>query len=1145
MLGVSPVVAQVLINRGLRDEASARAFLDARTARPASPFDLPGMAQAVERLVRAIRTGTPVIVYGDYDADGVTATAILVRALRRAGGTVGFYVPDRQTEGYGLHAEAVQQLAARAGLLLAVDCGIAAHEAVRVARTVGLDVIVLDHHLPQDALPPACVVVNPTVGGMATDYCAAGLAWQAARGTLEAMGLVDQMTEWLDLAALGTVADAVALVRDNRVIVARGLEQLACTTNPGVRALLEVAGLRPPYDVRDISHGLAPRLNAAGRLAHAEIAVRLLASDDPQEVQAIAADLDRLNAVRRAHCDQVLAEALEEIDTHGLAAAPAIVLAREGWHPGVVGIVASQIVERYHRPTVLIALRGGVGKGSARSIPPLHLVDALTRVASTLETFGGHAMAAGLTIGADAVPRFREAFLESVASVLAPEDLEPRTEVDTELTLEQVTLELAAEVARLAPFGVGNPPPVFLTRGLVATGTRMVGGGAHLRLVVSDGSRTVDAIGFRLGDLAELLAFTQARIDLTYAVEADEWRSGQTVRMVVDRLWTPEVDPTAVTADTSLLLARLFDRADEYLDPAHHAIDEVPAFHTKVVGVTFEGRQALLPAVRPGERLRLIRDPANPRDPHAIKVCLADGRPVGFLRAALAARLAPAIDAGARYAATAVAVTGGGDRAMGLNILVEREATWGGDASLDGETATRPPAGAGVTSWIAARLWRGRAPDEVHRTIIEAIRAKGRLAVSLGPGRGLLPVVASVCAALLANGQGPVAVVLPRACEADAWARVLGPWLRAIGARTHTAHGARALRARSRVEEAWRRGEVDLLVASASWMLTGPDPGALIVVADETSPEEDVGALVGRYGDRVRLTIGPVSLACLRRTAVECGLDLLELPLQPRTNLRITDHRGAGEPVLSGLAQSRSEKALILADGATSAVGIARQLRQDGPEWIGRLAYYHDGLPAALRRVLEDLYGAGAIQVLVAGSLLVPPAAPPDVARALVAGLLPTRLLALEALGAVGAAGGPARIDLRYTPKTLEATEGVLYRRMPPRETLVECYHYFRDRTREGPWVWSPREIASREALALPVETLEAALEIFVEAGLALAEGDEERGVRYTMTEVTGRVDLDRSLRHREGTRERAAWAALRTWALAPAASILADLVRA
>lgn len=1145
-LGVSPVAAQVLINRGLHDEASARAFLDARLAEPSSPFDLPGMDQAVERMVRAVRERTPVIVYGDYDADGVTATAILVRALRRAGGTVDFYVPDRQAEGYGLHAAAVGRLAARAGLLVAVDCGMVGHDAADVARSAGLDLIILDHHLPLGALPAAFAVVNPKISGIATDYCAAGLAWQAARGTLAAMGLSDDAGSLVGLAALGTVADAVELLRDNRVIVAHGLGQLERSAIPGVRALIEVAEIRPPFGARDISHGLAPRINAAGRLTHAGVAVRLLVSDDPAEAQAIAEDLDRLNTERRALCDQVLADAIEEIETQGLAAAPAIVLAREGWHPGVVGIVASQIVDRYYRPAVLIAVREGVGKGSARSIPPLHLVDALARASSALDAFGGHAMAAGLSVQAHAIPRFRSAFVESVAGALAAEDIEPVTEVDAEITLEQVTLELAGELAHLAPFGAGNPQPVFLSRGLRAAGTRMVGGGAHLRLVVSDGARTADAIGFRLGDLAELLAFTQARIDLTYSVEVDQWREGQSVQLVVERLWTPDVDPTAVTADTGLLLARLFDRAGEYLDARHHEIDEAPAFHTKVVGVTFEGRQALLAEVRTGERLRLVRDPANPRDPHAIKVCLPDGRQLGFLRATLAARLAPAIDAGARYAATAAALTGGGDRAQGLNIFVEREAAWGGEAGLTGEVAVRPPAGAEFAGWIAARLGRGRPLGGAHGHIVEMVRAGHRVAVRLGPGRGLLAVVSSVSAALITGGSGPVAVVLPRACETDACARVLGPWLRGIGVRTRAVHGVLSATLRSRVDGALGRREVDLLVASASWMLaSGPDAGAVIVIVDDVSPADDLRALAGRYGDRVRLVAGPASHDRMRLAAATLAAESVDLPFGPRTNLRVTDHRGAAGTALPDLTHPRPEKVLVLASGAEASVEIGRRLRQDAPDAADRIAYYHDGLPAALRRAIENLYGAGAIQVLVAGSLLVPPGAPPDIARVVALGLPPTRMLAGEALGAAGAGGQMAIIDLRYGREALDAAAAVLDRRHPPREALVQCYHYLKDLGRHGPWVWPPGDRAESVPAGLPIDTLSAALEIFAEAGVITAEGGGEGAVRYTVTDPAGRADLDRSLRYREGARERAAWADLRAWAEGPAATILADLARA
>ncbi|MDR7422601.1 MAG: single-stranded-DNA-specific exonuclease RecJ [Armatimonadota bacterium] len=1132
-LDVSPLVARLLVNRGLADAAAARAFLDPRLDRLSSPFALAGMEAAVTRLVRGLRAGERIAVYADYDADGVTAAAQLLRTLRALGALVEWYIPDRRTEGYGLHAAAVRWLAAEgASLLVAVDCGVTAVEAACAAREAGCDLVVLDHHLPGPSLPEAAVVVNPHLSPGATEFCAAGLALQACRGLLQAAGRGAESGSLLALAALGTVADAVPLVGDNRIIVAAALSGADWSAPPGLAALRATAGIEPPLGVRDLSFVLAPRLNAAGRLAHAGDALRLLVSDDVAECARLAEALDRLNVERRALCEAVLADAVAEVEAGGLAAAPAIVLARETWHPGVIGIVASQLVERYYRPVVLIALDGELGRGSARTIPSVHVVEALARAASHLTAFGGHAMAAGLTLRTEEVPRFREAFLAAVAALVRPDDLHPVVEIDAEVALSELTPQLAGQLARLAPHGAGQPVPVLLTRGLRATGARVVGGGAHLRLVVSDGACTAEAIGFRLGDRAELLAFTQARVDLAYAVELDRWREGNGVQLVVEALWTPDVEPAAVATDVDGVLDRLFARAGDYLDSRHMRADDAEAFHTKVVGVTFADRQAVLAEVRPGERLRLVRDPANPADPHAIQVRRADGRQLGFLRAPLAARLAPAMDAGARYAVTATALTGGGDRALGLNVLVRREAAWAGDASVPGAASGLGPTHR-LIDRLAATAYRGRPLSGLQREVLAAVAGGARLAVRMAPGQGLVATSTMAAALLASQVCAPVAVVLPRAVEADAWAAAAGPWLREVGLRSAAAHGALPPPLRTWVAEG---GALDVLFASAEWLATHPSAAAAtVVVVDDADP--GLPGSSGSADPHARLVLGRLSDAQVAALAAR-GLTPGPTNAGPRTNLRVVDRRGraAADALLAG-ARDRPDPVVVLTPDAATAVAAALDLRRVRPPDAGRVAYYHEGLPLALRRVLEDLFSAGAIRALVAGTLLVDPSAPPTVSRVVALGLPPTRLLASEAMGIAGRDGRQAAVELAYDPGVLDALTAATTRRHPPREALVRCYHYFRELDRRGPWA-----LPAAGSAGLPAETLAAAVDVFLEAGVVAVEDGEGAGTRYALVASEGRVDLTRSLRYREGARERAAVETLRAWAGGGAAAILATL---
>ncbi len=642
-VNLSLPAAQVLLHRRLTDPAAAERFLRADLADLSDPAALLDLPRAAARILQALRRGERVIVYGDYDADGVAATAILVRGLRALGAEVAFFVPRRQIEGYGLSAQAVSRLDAP-GLLVTVDCGITAVEEVRHAAARGFEVIVLDHHEPGTVLPPAWAVVAPTRGDQpaVTPFAACGLAYQVVRAVWEQAGRHQQPEELVDLAGVGTLADVVPLVGDNRILARRGLERLSAAPSLGLGTLLREAGIGGRVRPRDVTFALAPRLNAAGRLGDARMAVTLLLSEDPVEAAELARVLDQENRRRQDLTGQVLADATAQVEAAGWSEAPALVVAGEGWHPGVIGIVASHLVERYGRPAVVIAVEGEVGRGSARSIEALPLVDALGACAGLLQRYGGHAMAAGLTIAPGQIEAFRGCFLAEAGRRLRPEDLIPTIAVDAELALGDLTLDLARELEHLEPFGPGNPEPVFAVRGLRAAATRVVGEG-HLRLGLTDGRGFIEAIGFARGDVAEILAFTGARLDVAASLQLERWDDQEKVSLVLRDLTAPGLDPDAVLADGRVLVERLFARAPDYLGGELRGIEDAWSFYTKVAGVTFEGRQEIIPHVRPGQRLRLVREPANPHDPHAVAVCTEDGRHLGYLSARLAGRLAPSM----------------------------------------------------------------------------------------------------------------------------------------------------------------------------------------------------------------------------------------------------------------------------------------------------------------------------------------------------------------------------------------------------------------------------------------------------------------------------------------------------------------------
>ncbi len=538
-LGLDPLAARVLAARGYRAADEAQAFLAARLEDLPDPASMKGMDAAVERLVRAIEGGERIACYGDYDVDGVTSTALLAGFVRAAGADAVTYVPHRLVEGYGLNVGAVEKLA-REGvrLLVTLDCGITAASEVRAASALGVDAVVVDHHTVPVELPAAAAILNPHQAGCgypSKDLAAVGVTFallMALRRALRERGRFGparpepNLKDALDLVALGTVADVVPLVGANRILVRWGLEALARSRRPGVRALKRVAGIAEgtPVTAGQVGFRLGPRINAAGRLDDAGRGVRLLLTAEPAEAEALAGELDRENQARQEIERRILEEATQDAVARVRAGARGLVLARDGWHAGVVGIVASRIAERFHRPAVLVAMAGDEGKGSGRSVEGFHLYDALAACAPHLARFGGHRHAAGVTVERARLDAFREAFEGHARDRLAEEDLVPRCRIDGWVAEEDVTDRAAADLARLGPFGAGHPEPVFALRG-AATRARTVGAdGAHLKLALGG----LDAIGFGMGDR---LGACAGPLDAAFTIGFDEWDGARRLQL--------------------------------------------------------------------------------------------------------------------------------------------------------------------------------------------------------------------------------------------------------------------------------------------------------------------------------------------------------------------------------------------------------------------------------------------------------------------------------------------------------------------------------------------------------------------------------------------------------------------------------------
>jgi single-stranded-DNA-specific exonuclease len=577
-LGLSATAASILTRRGFGEPEAARRFLEASESH--DPFAFRGMTETADLVLRHVQRGSLIAVHGDYDVDGVCSTAVAVEALEALGGRVHARLPSRAEDGYGLSDTAVREFSSLgAGLLVTADCGIGSLGQVALARSLGMDVIVTDHHRPGAELPD-CPVVHPVVCGYPCAHlCATGVVYKLCQALFKAADRdPDELAAQLDLVALATVADLVPLVGENRALVKEGLRTLAGTARVGLRALMKVAGVEPQtVGEHTIGFVLAPRINAAGRLYRADAALELLLTKDPERGLKVAQELDAINTERRSVETQILFEAEGQLSGASPVEReePLHVLAGEGWHPGVVGIVASRLVDRYHRPFVLIALDdSGRGRGSGRSIPAYDLHAGLAACSHRLVRFGGHRMAAGLELEARHLEPFRSGLAAHARTHLRPEDLVALERVDAIVPGDVVGLGLAEELERLRPFGMGNPGVNLLVPAARVSDVRPMGEGRHARLTVTSAGVNTRAVVFGAGDRLVAKEHAESRHDLVGRLEANEWGGAVEPRLVLRALYplaaaTGEERDGGCRAHGSDWWSLVFRELDDQPEPSH------------------------------------------------------------------------------------------------------------------------------------------------------------------------------------------------------------------------------------------------------------------------------------------------------------------------------------------------------------------------------------------------------------------------------------------------------------------------------------------------------------------------------------------------------------------------------------------------
>jgi len=553
-LEVSPLVGRLLVQRGFAEPEAAQAFLHPSLGQLHAPELMAGMREAVARLRRALEQHEKILIYGDYDVDGTMAVVVLLTALRMLGAEVEAYVPHRLTDGYGMRAPVVEEAEAKGfRVVISVDTGIREHAVLARARELGLDCIVTDHHLPDGHLPPACAILNPRrpdCNYPEKSLAGVGVAFKLAQALLGDRLSDRLLRSFLKVTSIGTIADVVPLLGENRVIARFGLEALRRPAQSGLAALIELAGLAGKViSAGDVGFRLAPRLNAAGRMENAQDVIDLFTLSDAARTHEIAERLERLNRERQRVEEEILRTIVAQLAQRtDLAEQYTLVLAGEGWHRGVIGIVAQRVVERYHRPALVIGIEQGVGVGSGRSIKGFHLLDALTSVGDLFLRYGGHAQAGGFAVAREHIAHLARRFEEYARTVLTASDLEPVLRVDAQVELAAVDWPLYEELIQLEPFGMGNPTPVFSASGIRLLAAPRILQEKHLKLRVGRGARTLDAVGWGWAARTPSLTAGQ-QVNLAFALEQNNYQDMASLQLVIKDLvaaggmgnpWQPE-----------------------------------------------------------------------------------------------------------------------------------------------------------------------------------------------------------------------------------------------------------------------------------------------------------------------------------------------------------------------------------------------------------------------------------------------------------------------------------------------------------------------------------------------------------------------------------------------------------------------------
>lgn len=1161
-LGVSKVIAQILVNRGITAIDEARAFLYEEENVPV-PFLMKDLDKAVARIQKAIKNHEKIRIFGDYDVDGITSTAILMHAIAGIGGMVDYYIPERLTEGYGMNkASVVAASHDGVSLIITVDSGIASVEEADVARSMGIDVVITDHHEPPPVIPRAVAVINPKQGDCPyqfKDLAGAGVAYKLAEALLNPAECDYLPDKLIELACLGTIADIVPLKGENRILVKKGLKALSHSGFVGLQALMEQCGFKQgEINSRQVAFQLAPKINAAGRLGDASCAVKLLLCDNKDEAAALAAELCALNEERQKVEAAIYQEALDIIEAGGvdLARDKVIVLAREGWHLGVIGIVASKLVQDFYRPVILMNIEGGTAKGSARSIPPFNLFQALQHNTQYLGKFGGHKQAAGLTMLLENVPLFSSAINCYADKQLTDEDLLPEIYVDCEVALTDLNEDTYRQMQMLAPYGCDNPAPVVVCRQAGIMDHFTVGlNGAHLKLKVSSTQLLLDAIGFNLGRYQDLVAQVDY-LDLAFSLEKNEWNGRTNLQLNIKDLrpydeavcfWEREEERE------KSFIEELFQNAVTYLlDDYYRDIGDKEEFYTKVVGVTFENRQEVVAGLRNGEQIFLEREFNNPNDDNSIKVVTCSNSQVGYLNAKLARHFAPLLDRGDQYLANVSQVTGGADKNYGVNIVIfkkpeESRVEYEMRLARVREELSRQ-ADAELLNRIREALLGENPFREKQLAAIESLFRGIKTLAIFGTGRGKSAVFQTMAAFKAIRNREMTVIVYPLRALVNDQFENMAARLSPLGLNVFKGNGSLSTGERARLFNAIAQGGVDVLLTTPEFIsyhlakLQAAAHKTGLFVVDESHhigmASDSHRPHYKKLGDLVEALGNPVVLAVTATANDEVAGEIIntlaieQVVIDPhvRENLQLVDKRNWLDK--NGYLKrvvGTGDKTIIYVNSRLQTVELAAMLRESLPKMAEQIIFYHAGLKSEQRNIIEQMFRTGQVKTVVSTSAFGEGIDIPDVKNIIVFHLNFNFTEFNQQCGRCGRDGREALIHLLCGRRDAAINRFILDASAPDRDNLGKLYTVLRElAAKSQPISQTNEEIAK----ILKRNGVGYARPGFVSAGLGILEELEliqresagrERQI-YLLPAPGKKLNIENSFRFVEGQEEKSAF---------------------